>query len=40
MPQIMKSDLFQLVVRKDDSEVLRDEVRPYKLAQFIYIDVV
>ena len=40
VPEIMKSDLFQLVIRKDDSEVLRDEVRPYKLAKLVHINVV
>lgn len=40
MPKIMKSDLFQLIICKDNSEVLCNEVWPYKLAQLIHINVV
>ena len=40
MPKIVKSDLFQLIICKDDSEVLCNEVWSYKLAQLIHINVV
>ena len=40
MPKIVKSDLFQLIICKDNSEVLCNEVWPYKLAQLIHINVV
>ena len=40
MPKIVKSDLFQLIICKDNSEVLCNEVWSYKLAQLIHINVV
>ena len=40
MPKIVKSDLFQLIICKDNSEVLCNEVWSYKLAQLIHITVV
>ena len=40
MPKIVKSDLFQLIICKDDSEVLCNEVWSYKLAQLIHINVI
>lgn len=40
MPEIVESDLFQLIVRKDDGEVLRDEVGSNKIAKLVHIDVV
>lgn len=40
MPKIVKSDLFQLIICKDNSEVLSNEVWSYKLAQLIHINVV
>ena len=40
MPKIVKSDLFQLIICKDNSEVLCNEVWFYKLAQLIHINVV
>ena len=40
VPKIVKSDLFQLIICKDNSEVLCNEVWSYKLAQLIHINVV
>ena len=39
MPKIVKSDLFQRIICKDNSEVLCNEVWSYKLAQLIHINI-